>query len=110
MQEIRFPLGSLKSPTCLKHRVNFIRPFIHTGVDFTGHLWIQTAGGDRKVYLLIFTRLNVRAIHLEPADDMNIHSFVLAMIRFINIYGIPSLIYSDNARSFVAGCNLFTKM
>ena len=41
---------------------------------------------------------------------MSIHSFVLAMIRFINIYGLPSHLYSDNARSFVAGCNLFDKV
>ena len=47
---------------------------------------------------------------MELVDDMSTHSFVLTTIRFINIYGIPSYIYSDNARSFVASCNLFTKM
>ena len=46
-----------------KHRVNLIRPFLHTGVDFTGHLWIRTEQGDRKVYLLLF---NDRAIILSP--------------------------------------------
>ena len=79
-------------------------------MDFTGHLWIRTEQGDRKVYLLLFTCLNVRAIHLELINDMSIHSFVLSMIRFINIYGLPSHLYSDNARSFVAGCKLFDKL
>ena len=45
----------------------------------------------------------------ELVDYVNTHSFVLAMIRFINIYDIPSHIYSDNAWSFLAGGNLFTK-
>ena len=63
---------------------------LNTGVDITGHLSIQIDGSDRKVYLMIFTCLNVRAIHLELDNDVSTHRFVLAMIRFINIYGIPS--------------------
>ena len=27
-----------------KYRVNFVRPFQHTEIDFTGHLWIQVEG------------------------------------------------------------------
>lgn len=27
-----------------QHRVNFVRPYLHTGIDFTGHLWIQVEG------------------------------------------------------------------
>ena len=83
--------------------MNLVRPFLHTGVDFTGHLWVQTGeGGDKKVYLLVFTCLSVRAIHIELLQDMSAKSFVLALIRFTNLFGIPECIYSDNARSFVA--------
>ena len=36
-----------------KNRVNLIRPFLHIGVDFTGHLWIQTEElGYKKEYQL----------------------------------------------------------
>ena len=59
-----------------------------------------------KIYLLIFTCLNVRAIHIEVVPDMSTHSFVMAFLRFVNLYGIPSHIYSDKARSFVAGCQV----
>ena len=41
---------------------------------------------------------------------MSTHSFILALIRFTNIYGIPSHIYSDNAKSFIAGCNLIEEV
>lgn len=89
-----------------KHRVNFVRPYLHNGIDFTGHLWIQVEGERRKMYILLFTCLNIRAVHLELVNDMSTHSVVLAMVRFFNLYGVPTHIYSDNARSFVAGCDL----
>ena len=93
-----------------KDRVNIIRSFLHTGVDFTGHMWIHTGKeGDKKVYLLVFTCLSVRAIHIEMLQDMSAKSFVLALIKFTNLFGIPVCIYSDNARSFVAGCNTVKK-
>ena len=61
------------------------------------------------MYLLIFTCLNVRAIHIELVPDMSTHSFVLAFLRFVNIYGIPTHVYSDNAKSFVAGCQVLER-
>ena len=82
-----------------KHRVNFIKPYMHTGVDFTGHLFVKNEFGENsKMYLLIFTCLNVRAVHIELVPDMSAQSFVLAFLRFVNLYGVPSYLYSDNAR------------
>ncbi len=93
-----------------KHRVNLIKPFRHVGVDFTSHLFVKNEGEkDSKYYILLFTCLNVRAVHIELVPDMSAKSFVLAFVRFTNIYGIPSHIYSDNARSFIAGCNIIEK-
>ena len=43
---------------------------------------------------------------MELVKDMSTHSFILSLIRFTNIYGIPSYIYSDKAKSSIAGCNL----
>ena len=55
-----------------KHRANFIKPFMHTGVDFTGHLFVKNEFGENStMYLLIFTCLNVRAIHIELVPDMS---------------------------------------
>ena len=93
-----------------KHRVNLIKPFTHTGIDYTGHVWVKSNEGVSKMYLLIFTCLNIRAIHIELVPDMSTHSFILALLRFTNIYGIPTHIYSDNAKSFIAGCNLLEEV
>ena len=44
------------SPPFISERVNYVRPFQHTGVDFTGHFQVM---GDntlkKKVYILLFT-------------------------------------------------------
>ena len=42
---------------------------------------------------------------MELIPDMSTTQFVLAFVRFANIYGIPTHIYSDNAKSFIAGDN-----
>ena len=90
-----------------KHRVNLVKPFLHTGVDFTGHLFVKNEKDENvKMYILIFTCLNVRAIHIELLPDMTTHSFVLAFLRFVNLYGVPAFLYSDNARSFVTGAKV----
>ena len=91
-----------------KHRVNLVKPFNHTGVDYTSHLWVKNESSDEyvKMYLLIFTCLNVRAVHIEIVPDMTTHSFILAFLRFVNLYGVPSSLYSDNAKTFSAGGDL----
>ena len=62
------------------------------------------------MYILIFTCLNTRAVHLDLIPDMSTHSFVSALLRFSNKFGIPSHIYSDNARSFLKGCDVISEV
>ena len=57
------------------HRVNLVRPFTDTGVDYTGHLFVKTDNRTvKKYYLLIFTCLNIRVIHMELIQDQSTHS------------------------------------
>ena len=94
---------SYPSPASLPaSRVNLSVPFAHTGIDYTGHLWVRDKKGEKvKVYILIFTCFNTRAVHLEAVDAMSTSEFILAFVRFVNRYGIPSVVYSDNAKSFI---------
>ena len=95
-----------------KHRVNLIKPYTHTGIDFTGEIKLREQKGDKfkKMYILIFTCLQIRAVHIELVPDMDTKSLVLAIIRFTNLYGIPSHIYSDNAKSFIAGVDIMKEV
>ena len=88
-------------------RVNLSVPFAHTGVDCTGHIWVKDRSGVKvKVCILIFTCFSTRAIHLEALDSMSTVEFILAFVRFVNRYDIPSAVYSDNAKSFVQAGNI----
>ena len=89
-----------------KHRVNLIRPYLNTGIDFTGHIYVKEGGTEKRFYMLVFTCLNIRACHIELVPDMNADQFILAFIRFVNEYGVPANVYSDNGRSFISGLNI----
>ena len=67
--------------------------------------------GERiKAYIIIFTCFNTRAIHLEVVQSMTTSEFILAFIRFSNRYGVPSAVYSDNAKSFVQAGNIIEQL
>ena len=86
-----------------RDRVNLVRPYLIIGVDYTGFILVKVGEQEVKYYLLILTCLSTRAIHLELIPDQSAEQFVLALVRFCNVYGIPEAIYSDNALSFTSG-------
>lgn len=88
--------------------MNFVRPFLHNGIDFTGYLWIEDGRKIKKMYILIC--FNVRALHMELVDDISAHVVVLALVRFFKLYGVNIHIYSDNSRFFVAVCNFIKQV
>ena len=88
-----------------KAQVDLFRPFQHVGVDFTKHWWIKVKGSTQaqKMFILIYTCLNIRAIYLDLIPDMSSATFVQSFQRFVNRFGVPDVVYSDNARSFAQG-------
>jgi len=95
------PFRYPKRTDFLADRVNFVHPFKHVGVDFTGFLTVKFGDDKVKMYLLIFTCLNIRAVHIELLPSMSSLSFLLAFIRFCNLFCMPNSLYSDNASSFL---------
>ena len=59
-------------PPLPSFRVDSGVPFLTTGVDYTGALNIMDSdtGESRKVYVVLFTCANTRAVHLELAVDL----------------------------------------
>ena len=43
----------------------------------------------------------IRAVHVELVPDMSAENFLLAFLRFCNMYRTPSVLYSDNAKTFL---------
>ena len=94
-------------PAC---RVNLIRPYAFTGLDYTGSILVKEGDVFHKFYLLIYTCLNVRSVHIDLLPDMSTEQFVLSLVRFCNQYGTPETLYSDNASTFKAGSIKLSKV
>ncbi|XP_044313301.1 uncharacterized protein LOC123037303 [Drosophila rhopaloa] len=88
------------------HRVNPpSRPFIATGVDYTGAIEIKAA---RLRYIAVFICLATKAVHLEAVTGLTPEHFLLALDRFTGRRGMVQHLYSDNGTNFVGADNRIT--
>ena len=82
---------------------NLNLPFKIIGTDYAGSFLCKSKGKkERKVYVLLFTCSLSRAIHLEVLPNQATQEFTHALKRLIARRGRPKVIYSDNAKTFVA--------
>jgi len=72
-----------------------------TGLDYAGPLFCIDLP-SKKLYILLFTCAVVRAVHLELTDSLSLSDCMLAIRRFAARRGLPSVFYSDNAKTFVS--------
>ncbi|XP_062704451.1 uncharacterized protein LOC134286794 [Aedes albopictus] len=79
----------------------YVRPFCYVGVDYLGPLEVTVGRRKEKRYVVVFTCLVVRAVHLEIAYDLSSDSCVMAIRRFVRRRGSPVQIFSDNGTNFV---------
>ena len=89
-------------------RVKKARPFSVVGLDHAGPLYCADRKG--KVYILLFTCAVIRAVHLELVNSLNLEDFLLGFRRFVSRRGMPRIIWSDNAKTFVAAEEKLPKM
>ena len=98
------PLIPPPSPALPTYRVTADFCFQPTGTDFARPLLVKSiygqSSGLHKAYICLFTCATSRAVHLELTPDMQGSTFVRALRRFIARKGYPSLLLSDNAKTF----------
>ncbi|XP_011169784.3 uncharacterized protein LOC105202802 [Solenopsis invicta] len=86
-------------------RMTPARPFVNTGVDFCGPIYVRPSKGRGikrlKAYIAIFVCMTVKAVHLEIVSDLNTEAFLNAFKRFISRRERPANVYSDNGTNFV---------
>ncbi|KAH7673110.1 Pao retrotransposon peptidase family protein, partial [Aphelenchoides avenae] len=104
-------------------RVKPCRPFAQIGVDFFGPF--KRREGDRerrratgrksrkrtettedpqdvkKLWGCIFTCMATRAVFLQTMEDQTAECFLMAFQTFTSHYGLPSMVISDNAPTFL---------
>ncbi|WKY08754.1 hypothetical protein Q1695_007906 [Nippostrongylus brasiliensis] len=82
-------------------RVQKTRPFQNVRMDFFGPIVAKESGSTEKFYGIIFTCATTRLLHLELAGDMSTTAVLLALRKFFARRGVPAMIISDNAPSFL---------
>ncbi|KMQ89843.1 hypothetical protein RF55_10471 [Lasius niger] len=88
-----------------KARVTPSRPFLHTGVDFAGPIWLRTTKGRGhkayKAFLAVFVCFSSRAVHFEIVSDYSADAFLTAFRRFTARRRMCQAVYSDCGTNFV---------
>lgn len=90
-----------------ENRVKDAKTFEVSGIDLAGPLHLKD---DSKVWVVIFTCANFRAVHLESVEKIDTEQFILALSRFIYKRGRISVIYTDNGTNFVKTAKLFGQL
>lgn len=66
-------------------RVNAVRPFLNTGVDYCGPLFVRDrvkrSNKQYKAYVTVFVCTATKAVHLELVENMTTKSFIGALNR-----------------------------
>ena len=79
--------------------------FETTGLDFIGPFPVKNNGRLSSRYILLFTCLVVRAVHLEVSNDLTTDSTINCIRRFVSRRGKPNKFVSDCGKSFVGSNN-----
>ena len=81
-----------------------LRAFAKTGLDFAGPFETKFGRGraHKKVYILVLTCMQTRAVHLEVTDSVDLTAVMNALSRFVDIRGMPTDILSDNFSTFIS--------
>jgi len=87
------------------------RPFTYVGVDYAGPTnCYNEEGKPVKAWFLLFTCLQMRAVHIELCLNLKVDTFLLATRRFVAHHGLSVHWYSDNAATFKAASKELTKL
>lgn len=93
------------------YRVKETVVFGKTGVDFAGPLFVKDGvGGTVKVYIALFSCCVSRALHLDLVRSLSAEEFMRCLRRFSARRGTPSLMISDNAKTFKATAKALNKI
>ena len=75
--------------------------FTSVGIDYFGPFEVKCGRSVVERYGVLFTRLTVRAIHIEVANSLESDSCINALRRFIARRGQVSILRSDNGTNLV---------
>jgi len=94
-----------------KFRVECSFPYQFVGMDFCGPFKVKKDDSKFEFnYILLFTCMTHRGVHLEVTQNLTTEETILAITRFLARKGKPSLIFSDNGTQLVKARQLVKKL
>ena len=95
--------AQLASSNLPEFRVNPALPFSKVGVDFAGPFHLKGRGRQmKKVYVALFSRCVTRVLHLDLVEHLSTPTLLRYLKEFTARRETPTLMVSDNARTFKA--------
>lgn len=97
-------LSQLMAPQ--KDIIKSTPPFTHCVIDYCGPYSCMDEVKRRvkmKIYFLVVSCLNTRAINVIPVRDLSTDGFILGIRTHIAVRGSPKSLYSDLGTNFVGG-------
>ena len=78
--------------------------FQTVGLDYCGPVYLKSRSENAviKAWICLFSCSTSCGIHLELVPDLTTEAFIRALRRFVGRRGIPSVIVSDNAKTYKA--------
>lgn len=95
-------------PPLSTSRVSEDPPFLYTGVDFAGPLYVKECRSteSKKVWICLYTCCATRAVHLDNVSDMSAQTFIQSLKRFYARRGLPRQFVSDNSKTLKAAAKM----
>lgn len=97
-----------------KYRVQQIKPFSVSGVDYAGPITVKGFRGrsskSKAAYICLFVCTATKALHLELSSDLSTETFLLAFTRFAARRGPIKELHSDCGTNFVGAANLLSPL
>ena len=98
-------------PPLPEFRVKEEPPFTYVGIDFVGSLYVKSLNSpQQKVWICLYTCCVTRALHLDLVPDLTANAFLRSFRRFTARRGRPSLVVSDNGRTFKPAAREITRI
>ena len=96
--------GNPEAPPLPEFRLISDFAFSKIGVDYAGPMYVKSIYSQskdvHKVYISLYTCSSSGALHLDLVPDILSKAFVGSLERFVGRRGIPSLVISDNGKTF----------
>lgn len=90
------PQAPRMAPLPVQRLTPNLRPFSYVGIDYLGPFEVTVGRRTEKRWIVLFTCLVIRAVHVEVAYSLTTQACLMAIRRFICRRGPPCEYFSDN--------------